>query len=152
MNWDALDFAVFVALLLAVGVAYKIATRMAASNTYRFGIGLALAASFILVWVNGAVGIIGSEDNDANMLFLGVLAIGVIGALLVRFKPRGMARALTATAIAQVAVAVLALAAGWGASGPAWPMDVLLLTAFFVAMWLGSALLFRRAASDGGPA
>lgn len=150
MNWDALDFVVFIALLLAVGVAYKLATRMAANNTYRFGVGLALAASFILIWVNGAVGIIGNEDNEANMLYLGVLAVGIVGAALARFRPRGMARALLATAIAQAAVAIVALVAGWGSSGPAWPADVLVLTAFFVALWLGSALLFRRAAFQTG--
>lgn len=150
MNWDALDFVVFIALLLAVGVAYKLATRMAANNTYRFGVALALAASFILIWVNGAVGIIGNEDNEANMLYLGVLAVGIIGAALARFRPRGMARALLATAIAQAAVAIVALVAGWGSSGPAWPADVLVLTAFFVALWLGSALLFRRAAFQTG--
>jgi hypothetical protein len=151
VNWDALDFAVFIALLLAVGVAYKLATRMAANNTYRFGIGLALAASFMLIWINGAVGIIGSEENDANMLYLVVLAVGVIGAFLARFKPQGMARVLVATAIAQAAVAAVALAAGWGREGSAWPNDVLVITAFFVALWLGSALLFRRAASSGDP-
>jgi phosphoglycerol transferase MdoB-like AlkP superfamily enzyme len=150
VNWDALDFVVFIALLLAVGVAYKLATRMAANNTYRFGVGLALAASFILIWVNGAVGIIGNEDNEANMLYLGVLAVGIVGAALARFRPRGMARALLATAIAQAAVAIVALVAGWGSSGPAWPADVLVLTAFFVALWLGSALLFRRAAFQTG--
>ncbi len=64
---------------------------------------------------NGAVGIIGSEDNDANMLYFGVLAVGVVGALMARFRPIGMMLALIATALAQMLVAVIALTAGWGA-------------------------------------
>ena len=30
--------------------------------------GVALAAAFILVWVNGAVGVIGTERDDANLI------------------------------------------------------------------------------------
>ena len=48
-----------------------------------------------------------------------------------------------ATAIAQVSVAVIALAGELGSSAPAWPRDVLLLTGFFTALWLLSAWLFR---------
>lgn len=146
MNWDALDFAVFFGLLIILGAAWKLAAKVATGNTYRFGVGVALAATFFLVWVNGAVGIIGSADNDANMLYFGVLAVGLIGAIIARFRPQGMAMALIATAIAQVAVAVVALVAGWGTGAPAWPSDVLVITALFAAMWIGAAWLFRRAA------
>ena len=146
MNWDILDFAVFFGLLVAVALAFRFAMRRSSQRTYRIGMGVALAAAFILVWVNGAVGIIGNENNGANMLFFGVLAVGVVGAVIARFRAMGMARALLATAIAQVVVACVALFAGWGTAGPAWPMDVLVLTVFFVALWLTAAALFRHSA------
>lgn len=146
MSWDALDFVVFGALLAGVGVAYWMARRMSDNIAYRVGVGIALLAAFLLVWVNGAVGIIGTEDNDANLMFFGVLAVGFLGALFARFQPTGMMRALYATAVAQISVAVIAMTAGLGSSGPIWPKDVLLLSGFFTALWILSALAFRKAA------
>ncbi len=82
------------------------------------------------------------------MMYFGVLAVGIIGAIIARFQPPGMARALYATALAQTAVAVIALIAGLGSTAPIWPKDILLLTGFFVALWLLSAWLFRNAAGQ----
>jgi len=59
-----------------------------------------------------------------------------------------MARASVATALAQVLVAVIALIAGLGSTGPIWPRDILALTGFFAALWLISAWLFRKAARE----
>lgn len=140
MNWGAEDFIIFGAMLAAAGGAFELAVRMSASTAYRVGVGVALATSFILVWMNLAVGIIGSEDNPANLMYAGVLAIGIVGALIGRFRPHGMARALVATAIAQALVGLIALVAGWG--------FVLILTAGFVALWLLSAWLFRKAGRE----
>ena len=148
MAWDVVDFTVFGAMLLGVGVIYTLAKRKANSTTYRFAVGVALAAAFILIWVNGAVGIIGDESNDANMMYFGVLTVGIIGAIIARFQPHGMVRALYATALAQAAVAMIALIAGLGSTAPIWPKDVLILTGFFVALWLLSAWLFRNAARE----
>jgi hypothetical protein len=56
-----------------------------------------------------------------------------------------VARALLATALAQALVAVIALVYGLG--GPAsGPLEVVALNAFFAALFVGSAWLFRRAA------
>lgn len=144
MDWEILDFAVFGAMLVGVVLIGWLARQKSRSSAYRFAVGIALAAAFILVWVNGAVGIIGDEGNDANLMFFGVLAVGAVGSLVARFHPRGMARAMLVTAMAQASVAAIAVNADLGATGPAWPGDVLLLTAFFVVMWLLSAWLFRK--------
>jgi hypothetical protein len=107
--------------------------------------GVAIAAAFILVWLSLGVGIIGKDGDPANLMYFGVLAVGVIGAIIARLQPHGMARALFATAIAQALVAAIALIAGLGLpwSGPA---EILVLNGFFIALFAGSAWLFRRAA------
>ncbi len=87
MDWDVVDFIVFGAMLLSVGVIYTLARRSTANATYRVAVGVALAAAFILIWVNGAVGIIGDSSNDANMMYFGVLAIGIIGGRSAVRKP-----------------------------------------------------------------
>jgi hypothetical protein len=51
--------------------------------------------------MNLAVGVIGTEDDPANLMYVGVLAVGIIGAIIARFRPHGMARTLFATALAQ---------------------------------------------------
>jgi len=112
---------------------------------YRSAAGLALAAACVLVWLSLGVGIIGKDGDPANLMYFGVLAVGVGGALAARFRAPGMARALLATALAQAVVAAVALSAGLGLpySGPA---EILLLNGFFIASFGGAAWLFRRAA------
>jgi len=140
VNWDLADFAFAGALVAGVGVTYELAARMTGNRAYRAAVGVALAAAFILVWMNVAVGIIGSEDNPANSMYYGVLAVGIVGAIVARLQPRAMARSLVATALAQMSVAVIALIAGLDFPG--------LITVFFAALWLTSAWLFRKAARE----
>jgi hypothetical protein len=128
--------------------AYELAARLTRNIAYRAAVGVALVAVFVLIWINLAVGIIGSEDNPANLMYGGVLAVGILGAFLVRFQPDGMARALEATALAQALVGVIALIAGLGSTGANWPAALVFLTGFFAALWLMSAWLFRKVARE----
>ncbi len=59
-----------------------------------------------------------------------------------------MARVLYATALAQALAAVIALIAGFGSTGPIWPLDIVMSTGFFAALWLISARLFQKAARE----
>ncbi len=115
------------------------------TNAYRLGLGAAGASAFILLWLAAGVGIIGSDGDRANMMYLGVLAVGIIGALIARFRPLGMARTLVAMAVAHGVVGLIALVAQLGEpySGP---LEILGLTGFFIVLFVGSAWLFRQAA------
>jgi hypothetical protein len=152
MDWDETDFLVFGAMLVVACGIYELAARTTGNSPYRAAVGVAVAGAFILVWINLAVGIIGSEDNPANLMYGGVLAVAIIGAVIARFQPIGMARALAATALAQALVGVIALAAGLGSTAPSFPQAIVVLTGFFAALWLISAWLFRKAARDQVPA
>lgn len=146
VNWTTLDFVVAGALLFGTGCSFVLLTRMANGATCKLAAGVAVAAALLLVWVNLAVGIIGSEDNPANLMYFGVLAVEVIGALLARGRPWGMSRALFATTLVQALVALIALAAGLGAAEPPGRFGILMFNGFFVALFAASAWLFRRAA------
>ena len=148
VDWDETDFIVIGAMLAAACGTYELAVRMSRNAAYRAAVGIAVAAAFLLIWINLAVGIIGSENNPANLMYAGVLAIALAGTIVARAEPAGMARALTITALAQALAGGIALATGAGVTGESWPRDVIVLTGFFSALWLGSALLFRNAARD----
>ena len=120
-----------------------------ATSTHKFAWVVAIAAMLLLVWLSLGVGIIGRDGDPANRMYFAVLTVGIVGALIARFRPQGMARALIATALAQAAVAVIALAADLGRpwSGP---LELSLLNGLFVALFVGSAWLFNRAARTAG--
>ena len=117
-------------------------------STYRWAVGAALATALLLLWVIGAVGLIGVEGDPFDMIYGGVLAVGVTGALIARLRPRGMARAMVATAVAQALVVVIALIAGKHHVAVSSVPEIVLSNGFFVALWLGSARLFRSAAQE----
>jgi len=151
--WDFADFMIFGALLAGAGGAYELAMRVSGHRAYRAAIAVALAAAFILIWVNLAVGIIGDEGNPANLMYVGVLAVGIIGAIITRGQPRGMARTLSVMAFTQAFVPVIALLFLKIAPilGPAW-LIILVLNIGFIILFVGSALLFRRASGPRRPA
>lgn len=144
VNWDGADFLVMGLLLaIACGV-YELGARLSGNSAYRAGFGLSILAGFLMVWINLAVGIIGDEDEAANLLFAGVLVVGMLGAAIGSFRPRGMARALTATAIAQGVVAGVAASLG--------SPEGVLISLFLAVAWLCAAVLFRKAADDAARA
>ncbi|MDO9337360.1 MAG: hypothetical protein EON95_08275 [Caulobacteraceae bacterium] len=148
--WTASDFVLAGVVLGGAGLIVELIVWASSSLTYRIGGLIALLASVGLLWVNGAVGFLGDEHNPANLLFLGVIAIAVAGAVVVRFKAAGLSRVLAATALAQLLVGVVGYAAGWASPGVAGLTEVALGTALFGALWLSSAGLFHWAARTGG--
>jgi len=144
VKWDETDFIVAGALLLGTGLAFELAIRKGGNTSYRAGAALAILTAFVLVWMNLAVGLIGSEDNPANLLYIGVLATLLIGAAIARFRAPGMALALFATAFAQLLVPIIAMAI-WRPEFNGGMVAVLFLNAVFAFLWAGSGLLFRHA-------
>ena len=152
-NWHWYSFVAAGILLFGAGLTFEwVANKKKGNKEYRFAVGLAVAAALVLTWVNLAVGIVGEfDDHPVNLLYFAVPAVGVGGAAIARLEPRGMARALFATAFAQALVAVIPLITGWGVTAPIQPRDILIVTVLFVVLWLASARLFQKAAG-GSPA
>jgi hypothetical protein len=146
VDWDAFDFVFMGAVLGGVGLGLELTMKRTADAAYRAAAGVALAAAFLLVWMNAAVGLIGGEQEDANALYLGVPAVGLVGALLVRFRPAGLAWAMAAAALAQACVPLLAAAWDPALRPLALSAQVAGLTGLFAGLWLLSAGLFRTAA------
>ena len=146
MNWSLYDFLLMGGMLAAGIVSTLVLLGASQSWQYRLGAFLSMIGALLLVWVTGAVGIIGAPAHVGNLLLLSVIPVGIIGALLFRFRARGIAITLTVMAILQFAVAGLAIMSGWGAEAARWPWAVLLGNAFFSGLWVGSASLFASAA------
>lgn len=147
-NWDWPSFVLAWAMFTAVGFAYRFVTSKAGSTAYRVATGIALLAGFMIVWGNLAVGLIGSEDNPANLMYGGVLAVAGVGALLARFEPAGMSRAMLATAATMLLVPIVALLIRPEDFAPGVPR-VFGLNAFFAALFGSAALLYHLAARRG---
>jgi 4-amino-4-deoxy-L-arabinose transferase-like glycosyltransferase len=146
--WTTSDFILAGAMFGIVGGTFELAVRASGNLAYRGGVAVALATAFLLVWINLAVGIIGNEDNPLNLMFFGVIAAALVGAIVARFRADGMARAMTGAAIIQGLIGAGVFTAGAGESEPPGPIGILLLIEFFAVAWLVSAWLFRRAARD----
>jgi len=150
VRWTPFDFAVAAVMLGGVGLIFEVTARATRNAAYRGAVAVALAAAFLLVWINGAVGIIGDEDNPLNLLYLGVIAIGFGGAAWSRFRARGASRAMLAAAIATTAICAVAVIVG--RSEPPGTFGLIVLNGFFIMLLLGAARLFGVAARAGDSA
>ncbi len=135
--WTGSDFLLFGALLASAGAVLELAARRSAPPAWRIGMAIAAATGFVLVWANGAVGIVGAEGDPANRLFMAVPLVAAAGAALARLRPAGMAIAMLATALFQIAATIVA-------ATPEQP-QALVLTSIFAMGWLAAAAAFRRA-------
>lgn len=107
----------------------------------------AAGTSLMLLWLLGAVGIVGIEGDPADRMYLGVLAVAVVGSAVARLRAPQMARAMAVTAAMFVVTAVVALALGRHEASYSSVPELLGLNAMFASGYLAAAWFFRRAAS-----
>lgn len=151
VNWSPSDFIVAYVLLTGAALAFRFITGRLTTLPHRAAAALAVFAGLSLVWVNLAVGVIGNEDNPANLLYGGVLVIGLVGAALARLEAAGLARVCYAMALAQFAVPIIAFV-GWR---PNFDVNVALIFALnlvWVMMFTVAGLLFRPAGASADSA
>lgn len=154
--WTLSDFIFAGMLIFGTGFTYILVTRVLAPRmgdniVYRVAVGFALFTGLFLIWVNGAVGIIGSENNPVNILYFGVIAVGIIGAFITRFRPQGMVFTMFAMAIAQALIAAIAIIGGFYQSPPSTVFHIIGVNGFFVMLFVIAALLFRHVAQEETP-
>jgi hypothetical protein len=122
-------------------------TMKTATTYYRLGLAGAVATVLFLLFGMGALGIIGSGGRP-DLMYLAVIAVGVVGAVIVRLRAGGMAWTLVAMAATLGVIAVVALAAGLQHRDGASVLEILMLNAMYAVLCLASAWLFRRADSS----
>jgi hypothetical protein len=142
-HWPLRGFVLFGTIIFGIGLTYQLITRNV-NIVYRAAVGIALAAGFLLFWGN----FVQSADdvNPFAMLYFLALPVGIIGAVLARFRPEGMARALFATALAQALLLAIVLLRNPPIS--TWTAAVwrgFVGNAVFALLFAASAWLFRKA-------
>jgi len=146
VNWTASDF-IFAGVLLAViGGGFELALKMSSNLHYRLGAALALLGTLLTIWANLAVGIVGSNDNPANLWFFAALLLGILTSMVGRFSASGMSLASFATAVALWIA--FSIAVVQPTDEPFVKHSVEFAgTSSFALLFMGSGALFRRAAN-----
>jgi hypothetical protein len=139
--WAFADLPFALVMVAVIGLALECALWIPQAWAFRAGAALALGAAVLLVAGNLAVGFAGPEDNPISAIVYIVPCLALAGALAARFRTRGLALAMVIAAAAQLVIGGVAWANGYF-TGP--------LTAAFIALWLASALAFRRAGRGQG--
>jgi hypothetical protein len=134
--WTASDFIVMGVMFAVTGGTIELAVRSSTDWAHRLGSLVAILTGFLTVWVNLAVGMIGSEDNPYNLWFGGVLAIAIAGLLLARGSASALAGTMALAAAAQAGASIFGLAADMRGG---------IFSLAFAGLWLLSAALFRMA-------
>lgn len=113
---------------------------------YLLALGLTVGSALFLVLAVGALGIIG-DGGRPDRIYVAVLGVLIVGGVVARLRPRGMAIVLAATALTMALATAIALLAGWHGDAPV--VDILAITAMYVALFGAASWLFRRAGGDG---
>lgn len=138
VNWSAGDF-IFAAMMFGtVGLLIELAVRVSENGWYRAGVALAVLSALIVVWVNGAVGMIGNEGNPTNLLFFVSIAIALFGAVFTRFRAPAMAWPMLAAGAWQAGVGTVMGIFGTDMRGG-------IFTLILSGSWFLSGLLLRNA-------
>ena len=116
---------------------------MTSTSRYLLALGASIGTVLLLLLGIGALGIVGDGDRDAVYL-LGP-AVGLLVALVSRFRAAGMALALAASAVTTLLAGAWSVVVVATDRASASLVDVVMLTGMYAALFAFAAWLFSRA-------
>jgi hypothetical protein len=148
VDWSLTDFILMGALIFGTGVSFVFVMKYAINFVYRIAMAMAFGTTFLLVWANLAVGLIGSGANLGNLMYLAVYAIVIVGSIWARFASSNMERVMYLTAISLVVVAAIAIFANMGAYPGSSINEIVAVNGFFALLYAIGGSLFRLAGQE----
>jgi hypothetical protein len=142
-HWGAGGFVFVYVLFFATGMAYALIAKKMNMWAYKVGVGLALVTGFAFGWSNMVQ--VADSGHPENLVYYSVLVVGIVGALLARLQPRGLAYTLFAMA-ATLALIVVVLPSG---APPDLARNMAIGHGAYVVLLIASGLLFRHASLAG---
>jgi len=142
--WTLSDFIFAGILLFGTGSAFALTITRKNNGAFKAGMGLAIFTSFLMVWVNGAVGIVGHEGEAINQLYFGVVAAGLIGSFISRFKPQGMYYTMLFIVSSILVITVIAVMGFLQEPPHNSTVQILGVNAFFAVLYFLSAISFKN--------
>jgi len=149
VNWSFSDFIIMGILLFSTGLSYVLITCFSSSPINRAAFASAIGSTFLLIWVNLAVGLIGGGPNPANLMYIGVVMVVLIGTYLSRFTFKGMERTMFTAASSVVLVGIIQLLLGMQHYPGASVGEIIGVNSFFAMLYSVSGLLFRYVTVKG---
>lgn len=145
VNWSPFDFVIMGLLLFGTGFIYMLILRYSPGFLYSVGATVAIGTTFLMIWANLAVGLIGDGPNPGNLMYFGVLATIIAGTALSHLTSKGMARTMYATAGALVLHTGIALLSGMQDYPHSSLESIVGVNAFFATLFAVAGLLFQYA-------
>ncbi|HWG58523.1 MAG TPA: hypothetical protein VN661_05705 [Candidatus Acidoferrales bacterium] len=138
-NWPAWAFVRVYVLFFGTGMVYALIARRMRAWAYKAGVGVAMVTGFALGWSNMVQ--VADSGHPENLVYYGVLVVGIVGAYVAQLEAGGLARTLFAMA------AVLALIAVILPSGapPEFARRIAIGHGVDAALFIAAGLLFRHA-------
>ncbi|MES2554929.1 MAG: hypothetical protein V4604_02200 [Bacteroidota bacterium] len=143
VQWGVADFIIMGLLLFITGFSFVLITRYTNSLVHRLAVAGAIGTTFLMIWANMAVGLIGYGPNPGNLMYLGVIGVIIGGIVLSNFTARGMERTMFATALTLIAHTAIALLTGMHKYPESSVESIICVNGFFATLFAVSGLLFR---------
>lgn len=150
VGWSLFDFIFAGTMIFGAGLFYKFITLKSNNLFYKVAIGFGILTGFMLIWSNMAVGIIGSADNPANLMYFAVIAVGLIGSLIARFDSKKMEKIMYGMAFTQALITIIILSLGLFQTPSNSLFQIIGVNGFFIVLFSVSGLLFRYAVQESG--
>lgn len=143
VKWTIIDFVLMGVLLFGTGSLFVVVIRHGENIIYRAGMAVAVGATFLMIWVNLAVGLIGSGPHAGNLMYIGVVLILFIGIYLSRFKAHKLELVMFTTALSFILIAIIALLTNMQEYPGSSVIEIIGVNLFFATPYLLAGLLFR---------
>jgi hypothetical protein len=141
--WSLSDFVIAGVLIFGTGVLYKFVTLSKSEIWYKTGMGLAFLAGLTLIWVNMAAGIVGTENNPFNLVYVALIAAALAGLFVIRFKQKRVVVLINSMAAAMALIGIIAIITGQQFVPESSVVKILAVHGFFALLFVISALLLR---------
>jgi hypothetical protein len=143
VDWSVADYIIMGTLLFGTGSAFVILTAYSTNYLYKLAMVIAVGSTFLMIWVNLAVGLIGGGAHIGNLMYAGVIVIGLVGTFLARFSSQGMAHTMFAMSAGFAVILIIALVADMQNYPGSSVIEIIGVNGFFAMLYVLAGTLFR---------